>query len=124
MISPPDTTTVLQSLAINTGVNNANIQAGEQIVLRFTHAANSSTVTSAYDLVDISGNIITVNGQAQTFTFTNPLMPATIFSDEIWTRAQVGATSAATDPSYLTGAYGTLQVDASGNYTYQTQSGR
>ena len=103
----------------NIGFTAAIIQAGEQIVLRLSHAAGSNVITASYDLYDAAGNQLDANGTqaglTQTFT---PAQTGMLFSDENWTQVQIHASAPATNNSYLTGTYGTLNVDPTGLWSY------
>ena len=115
-----NTVTVLQTI----GLNTSQFQTGEQIVLRLDHVAGSNDIAASFDLVDSSGNIISIGGTPQTYSFDSLSEPAQIFSDENWTRAQIIANSLTTDPSYLATDYGAFSIDPNtGDWNYSLRNG-
>ena len=115
-----NTVTVLQTI----GLNTSQFQTGEQIVLRLDHVAGSNDIAASFDLVDSSGNIISIGGTPQTYSFDALSAPAQIFSDENWTRAQIIANSLTTDPSYLATDYGAFSIDPNtGDWNYSLRNG-
>ena len=108
---PLGTATVLQSFGISPG----SVQTGEQIVLHFTHVADSTAVSASYDLYDVHGNHI---GSTVNFGSTDNL-----FSDEDFTQVQIHSFAPTTDSSFKLGTYGALSIDPTGAYTYAIQNG-
>ena len=111
----------MQSFASN------NFQAGEQIALTLSHSTSDpNAIVASYDLFDANGVQLDANGSASgmTRTFANPTTPATIFSDEDFTQAQIHAGSLATDLSYLATDYGAFSIDPNtGDWNYSLRNG-
>ena len=116
-----NTATVLQSFGLN------NFQPGEQIALTLSHSSSDpNAIVASYDLFDANGVQLDANGSASgmTRTFANPTTPATIFSDEDFTQAQIHAGSLATDLSYLATDYGAFSIDPNtGAWNYSLHNG-
>ena len=119
------TATNLGTIYLSSGAPLGNtIPAGTQIVLHLNHIANSNNVTASYDILDANG-VIQTNTFLSGSTFLTGGQPTNgvIFSDESYARAEVHASSPATNSSYLTTGYGTFSIDATGAYTYATLNG-
>ena len=86
----------------------------DQITLRLTHQANAQTVQAAFDYLS-EGVIV----GTQTFSTS-----ATIFTNEIWTRAQLVASASQQATSVLDTHYGTPSIDQDGNWTYTLANDR
>ena len=113
--------TTLQNINLSLGPPlNVGVPAGEQIVLRLTHAADSNAISASFDILAADGITVQTLSFASTGIFG---VQGSIFSDETWTQAQIHASSPATDNSYLTTSYGTLSVDSSGAYSYGLLNG-
>jgi len=86
----------------------------DQIVLRLIHVANAQTVQAAFDY--LSAGVVV---GTQSFTSS-----ASIFSNEIWTRAQIVTSAPEQVTSVLDTDYGTPTIDQSGNWTYTLANDR
>ena len=80
-----------------------------QITLRLTHVANSSTITASFDI--LASGVQT----RPTITFNTT---DNLFNGEDWTHAQFFADAPSPTVSYLSGTYGTLSIDSNGLWTY------
>src|SRR5262249_29383536 len=100
-----NTPTLLGSVSLDPAL----IGTGAQIVLHLTHSANSQTVGASFDLFN-----------AQNQSLGSFIVPATgvLFHGETWTRAQFFASAPDPTLSFVTGPYGTLSIDSSGQWTY------
>jgi len=85
-----------------------------QIVLRLTHVANTQTVQASFDY--LSGGVV-VGTQSLASS-------ATIFTNEIWTRAQIIASAPQQATSVLDTDYGTPTIDQFGNWSYALANDR
>ena len=83
-------------------------------MLRLTHVANTQTVQASFDY--LSGGVVVAT---QSLTGS-----ATIFTNEIWTRAQVVASAPQQATSVLDTDYGTPTIDQFGNWTYTLANDR
>jgi VCBS repeat-containing protein len=86
-------------------LNLTTAPGDNQIALRLSHAADASFVTASFQV--LNGGAIT---QAGSF-FSAP----DIFTGEDWTRVQINAFGPAAPQN---GQYGTLEVDAEGDWSY------
>ena len=86
----------------------------DQITLRLTHVANAQTVQASFDY--LSGGVVV---GTQSFAGS-----ATIFTNEIWTRAQIVASAPEQATSVLDADYGTPTIDQFGNWTYTLANDR
>ena len=107
------TTSVLQWIALDP----QSLQSGDQIVLHLDHTANSDYVAASFEIDDASGNLLS------SFSFDTLGQLFNEHDNADFAQVQVLAYSPATDNSYYTGQYGTLQVDPTGAWTYNLLDG-
>ena len=97
----------LQSITLNPTAQE------DHILLRLSHAANSSAITASFDLYAGS-----VYSRTVSFTTTDD-----IFRGEDFTRASFFAAAPSPSVSYLSGSYGTLSIDSTGEWSYSLNNG-
>jgi VCBS repeat-containing protein len=93
--------------------------AGDQILLRLAHDNdNPGVITASYDY--LSGGLVTGGGELGTAMLFGRDTPGYAGDDENWVRAQILAFGPETfeDVASLEGDYGTLDIDADGQWTY------
>ena len=97
----------LQSITLNPTAQE------DHILLRLSHAANSSAITASFDLYAGGAYSRTIS-----FTTTDD-----IFHGEDFTRASFFAAAPNPSVSYLNGNYGTLSIDSTGEWSYSLNNG-
>jgi VCBS repeat-containing protein/probable HAF family extracellular repeat protein len=95
------------------GINLTPAAGDDQIVLRLTHAANSTAIVASFDLLD--NGVVT---STQTFSIAGHA-----FDNENFVQAQFVASGAPETVSTMQGNYATLTVDQSGEWIARLRNG-